>query len=210
VPALVVPNTVQVRLIWTVTGTPFAVNVLHFRNVTGVVVNQVLADNIATEIETAWGLAVGVSGNINSATGITRVDIRNLDEPSQPEYSGTVTGAVGNGSAEMLPKQVSLVATLRTALAGRSYRGRVYVPGFTESANSAGGVASVTAMSIAEGLVGNIRSGMAGLDLLMGVVSTRFNGAPRLINVITDVVSVQVRDNQWDNQRRRNIPGIGA
>jgi hypothetical protein len=209
-PPLVVPNTVQVRTIWQTGGTQFAVNVLHFRNSGSVAVNQTLANQVATDVASAFTTALGTSTNINSTTGINQVRIRNLDTLSQPEFTATVSGAVGTGTAELLPKQVAACVTLRTALAGRSYRGRVYVPGWTEVANNPGGVISPTAMVQADGIVRNIRANLAGRGLTMGVVSTRFNKAPRVINVITDVVDLSVRDNQWDNQRRRNIPGIGA
>jgi hypothetical protein len=210
VPALVVPNTVQVRVIWSVSAVPFAVNVLHFRNAGSVAVDQSLANGIASDVSAAFSSNVGVGGQWNSSTGITRVDVRDLNTANQPEFTAPVSGALGTASAELLPKQVALVVTLRTALAGRSFRGRVYVPGWSEIANQAGGVASTTTMSLADGIVRNIRANLSIRGLIMGVVSTRANKAPRPVNIITDVVSLAVRDNQWDNQRRRNIPGIGA
>jgi hypothetical protein len=209
-PALVVPNTVQVRLIWRAGGVQYAVNVIHFRNQGAVAVNQTLANQLATEVATAWGLAVGASGLINSSTAIDQVRVRDINSANQPEFTAQVTGANGNGTSEILPRQVALVVTLRTALAGRSYRGRVYVPGFAEAANDSTGRAVIAAQGIAEGLVNNIRSGFAGRGLLMGVVSTRANKAPRPTNIITDVTTAATRDGVWDNQRRRNVVGIGV
>lgn len=209
-PALVVPNTVQVRLIWSSGGTEFAVNVLHFRNSLGVAVDQALCNGIATDVASAFDTALGTGTEINATTGITRVTIRDLNTANQPEFTATVAGALGTGTAELLPKTSSVVVTLRTALAGRSFRGRVYVPGWTEAANAAGGVITAPAQASADGIVRNTRANLAVRGLLLGVVSTRANKAPRPVNIITDVTVLAVRDNQWDSQRRRNIPGIGT
>lgn len=213
-PALVVPNTVQVRLIWRAGGVDYAVNVIHFRNSNSIAVDQALATGIASDVATAWGLAGGGSGGgvINSSTAIDRVTVRNIAVANQPEFSATVTGAAGAGTTDILPRQVALVVTLRTALAGRSFRGRVYVPGFHELANDSTGRATTAARTFAEGLILNIRQQLSVRGLLMGVVSTRANGAPRPTNIITDVTTggVVVRDGTWDNQRRRNVVGIGV
>jgi hypothetical protein len=84
------------------------------------------------------------------------------------------------------------------------------VPGFTEVANSAGGVASATAVANAQSLVDAFRVNMLGDGYTMGVVSRYADKALRPVPIITDVTAVVVRDATWDNQRRRNIPGIGA
>jgi hypothetical protein len=209
-PALVVPNTVQVRLIWIAAGTEFAVNVLHFRNATSVTVDQTLANNLALDVKSAWDTAVALGTVINSTTGISRITVRDLNTANQPEFGATVTAALGSGTSEILPRQVSLVVTLRTALAGRSFRGRVYVPGFTELANDSTGRATALAQSVADAIVRNVRANFSIRGLLMGVVSTRTNKLPRPTNIITDVTSLSVRDGVWDNQRRRNVVGIGA
>lgn len=50
-----------------------------------------------------------------------------------PEYSTIVgVGAAGGGTATALPSYCSAVVSIRTALGGRSKRGRMYIPGIPE------------------------------------------------------------------------------
>jgi len=207
-PALVVPNAMLVRWIWQASTTDFAVNVMFFKRPPGTVFNSALATQIGTSATNAYTTST-IAGLQGNTVRLNRVTVRDVNTANQPEYSAVIN-ATGTGTSELLPKQISLVATLRTLLAGRSYRGRVYVPGFTEVANSAGGVASATAVANAQSLVDAFRVNMLGDGYTMGVVSRYADKALRPVPIITDVTAVVVRDATWDNQRRRNIPGIGA
>src|SRR5262249_36168648 len=109
------------------------------------------------------------------------------------------------------PHSVAAVVTLRTAQAGRKFRGRCYIPGFTEVANDANGhmtVAMKTAMdSFSAGLVGAANQNGTQLGVLHR--PTAFDDGTGLpispgLGFITPVTQAVTRDDIWDSQRRRN------
>lgn len=65
-------------------------------------------------------------------------------------FDGTPSGSTGNGGATALPTECSIVVSLRTALAGPSKRGRIYLPTFAAShLTSDGRLASLDRDSVA-------------------------------------------------------------
>lgn len=130
-----------------------------------------------------------------------------------PVYDTTIT-ATGTVVTELLPPQIAMIASLRTGIAGRSYRGRLYLPGFTEATASGGGVDVVAKAAIQgyfDDLVAAIGSGGSDTDYEWGVWSPKLGGASPPYNLsagwhaITEVI---VRGN-WGVQRRRGV-GFGA
>lgn len=57
--------------------------------------------------------------------------------PTTVAFNSTAAANPGTGAGEQMPSQCAIVTTLRTALPGRSFRGRVYSPPPQESASSA-------------------------------------------------------------------------
>jgi len=112
----------------------------------------------------------------------------------------TVTGAF---SGTLVPDQVAMVVTFRTALAGRSHRGRAYIPGLpTAALDSSGYLWSVTNTDGMTSDFGDWQSAMATSTSSMthGVLS-------RSLGVITPVTSYQAR-RQIATQRRRLTGGV--
>lgn len=104
-----------------------------------------------------------------------------------------------------LPQQVSGIITLRTALAGRANRGRVYIPFPDESDNSANHVpeasygVDLTALA-AEFVANQSVTGAAGSNTLVPVVFHR--------DLDTTTVITGARANgAWATQRRRGFYG---
>lgn len=98
-----------------------------------------------------------------------------------------------------LPHQVAQVCTLKTAYAGRSYRGRVFLPGFTEAVQedgfwTAGHVTNVQTQF--NTLIGHIGSAGSSNDYRLVVWSKR-------LNTSTNVSQVVVRNNPAVIRRRR-------
>jgi len=56
-----------------------------------------------------------------------------------PAVTTNIEQGVGDLASDPLPSQTAAVVKLQTGLIGRSYRGRMYVPGFTETHNSVSG-----------------------------------------------------------------------
>lgn len=115
---------------------------------------------------------------------------------------------VGTSATATLPNNVAFVVTKRTALRGRSYRGRIYVAGLTEGAVTGSVVAAsvVTAYLNAYNLIKSFST--AGAAWTMQVVSRHQGGVPLINGIATDVTGF-TSDGVVDSQRRR-LPGRGA
>lgn len=117
------------------------------------------------------------------------------------------TPVAGENLSPALPGNVALCVTLLTDLAGRSYRGRSYMPGLSEAQVT--GSTLETGWSAAFGtayieLVDALS--LAGYELV--VTSFQAGLAPRVAAVSTPIVAVGV-NSTVDSQRRR-LPGRGT
>lgn len=223
----VIPNCIEVRLLWIINGQG-AVNVLHATAPAGTVVNQALANTLGAAIKTAFTTNLGTL--MSGGSALARVGLRDLRTANQTEFldTGAVTG--GTGTGDPLPGSVAACATLRTALSGKSFRGRVYIGGFNETVNDSSGAASGASSTALVSFISAIQSAMTTSSLTMAVASrpaerytivkttfhndgsttvkTLVNGNARA-GAATPVTAVQVRSNSWESQRRR-VNGRGA
>lgn len=199
-PPLVIPDTVRVNMVWSLSGAEYAVNVLHYIVPAGQVVNSAAAADLAADIGGAF-TGGALDAWIADEIALTRVSVRDIRVANQPEYSAPIN-APGLSAQDPLPLQTSLVATLRTALAGRRYRGRYYQTGFSEAANGATGRADNTIVADLEAFLTNISNPTVTGNLwALGVMST-------VLGETNAVTAIEVRDTVWDTQRRRAYPGI--
>jgi len=206
---LVIPNAVQVRLKWTLAGGTLAYNVMTAQSAGGTQPTQALTNTIGSAIKSALTSSTLVSW-LASSTTLTKVGLRWIGAPNFVEYEDSGAGVVGTAVGDALPKQTAFCVTIRTALAGRSYRGRIYLPGFAETANMADGTASLSVGTAAASFVNSIGAALASSGYTLGVGS-RFRAAqPSLVPPIleraaffTPYTTAVARDNVWDTQRRR-------
>jgi len=199
-PALVINNTVQLRLIWSLAGAPFAVNVFHgIKEIGFSTVSQDGTNQLAADLKTRF-LASALKPQIHTSVALTQVGLRDLNGPNQPEFISAVTAAAGTATGDLLPLNVALCTTLRTAKAGASYRGRTYMTGYTEG-NSTGGLPGQTIRDNTVAWVQDVKAAMDTAGLTMSVAS-------RKLGISTEVTTILSRDQVWDTQRRRIIPGI--
>lgn len=226
-PPLVVTNAVQVRLLgsYSLNG---VVNVLAARKTAGTTITQTLANTVGAAIKSAWTSRIGALCGSN--TSLVRVGLRDLTAANQPEFLDTGAPVSGALASEGLPPQTALCVTLRTAKSGKSFRGRVYVWGFTENENTATGVASTAAVNAATAFIGDIQSALSTSQLTLAVLSrpslafvdtrvwTLANGSTQTDVLgrgnanpggVEPVTVIQSRNNSWETQRRRNN-GRGA
>ena len=125
-PALVVDDAAILRLGWTI-GTEAAFNVLGVRCVGGIPLGDDEADAFANVVQLAFA-AAAFRAVIDVQTRLDFVGIRDIREPNAAELVGTFTPTAGTASGNQLGHEVALCVTLRTAKAGRRFRGRVYLP----------------------------------------------------------------------------------
>lgn len=191
---IVIPSTLRIRLIWQLNSQDWAQNVLHASIGAGPAVDQAMADTIASHAggaHTSSGLAVLQPTSVT----LDRVIIRDLRQANRAPIPSAI-GSAGTATGNLLPLGVGLVCTLRTALAGKSFTGRSYIPGFSEDANEALGVASPAAQAAAQAFIGDLNTSMTGSGWPLGVASLKFLE----INLLT---AAEVRDGKWDGQSSR-------
>jgi len=125
-----------------------AVNILHYK-VAAVVGNPTDTD-VSADLDAAAGplyrdlmsaeaAYVGSSFQIFSPIAFDRI-------------INVVNGGVGDHAEDVLPTQTALVVTKRTGLAGRSFRGRMYVPFMPETYSTVDAKPSAAALVAADAL----------------------------------------------------------
>lgn len=198
---------VAVRLIWQRAGVDHAVNVLHYQVGAGFNADQAAVGLLGDVIGAAF-TSSGYAAQVTTTDQLNRVALRDRRTPNAAEFV-SVEAVPGTSVSEALPGANALVVTLRTALAGRGFRGRTYLPCWAESANTTGGVITPTAIAAATSFLTSLRNIVIASFTMTLAVAHQFNNKlplePGQLNVVT---SHLVRDNIWDVQRRRNVPGI--
>lgn len=163
-----------------------------------------LGDNIRD-----WAASV-LMPQLSSAltfTGVTLTDETTSSGPvvHVPQPGSPVVGSITGGCA---PNNVAKAFTLNTGNRGRSYRGRVYIPGIPDSRfNVDNTVTSGFQTAILSGLV-DLAGRLVSDAFVMAVASRFAGGAPRVTGVATPVTGF-AGDTILDSQRRR-LPGRGT
>lgn len=116
-----------------------------------------------------------------------------------------VPGSLG-GVAEA--NNVAFVVTIHTALRGRSYRGRIYIPGISAGILASPNRVQDSWMSDIGNAVQTAYFTNAPTGLQPVVASFRNGGVARPAGVLTDVTFCFPTDNILDSMRRR-LPGRG-
>lgn len=113
----------------------------------------------------------------------------------------------GGVASPALPNNVALCCTLLTDLAGRSFRGRSYMPGIPESLVTLSEISPAQATSYGVNYIALVDDmSTAGFELV--VTSFQAGLAPRTTAVSTPIVAVGF-NTTVDSQRRR-LPGRGT
>lgn len=218
----VVANAVQVRLLFGL-GAEVAINVLNAQATPAVIVNQTLANTLGAAIKSTF--TAQLAAQMHTSTTLQKVGVRDLRQANMPEFRDSGAAVAGTGTGDPLPKQTALCITLRTALSGKSFRGRTYFGGYTEAANdSAGAVASATitatlafcnamaANFTASGLTNGVLSRPAEHYTIVKTIfhndgttttETLANVAAKS-GVVTPLTAFESRNNRWESQRRRD------
>ena len=203
------PGCVEAKLLWTLNGDPFALNILHFRNAGNAAITQANADAIDTQIKGAFGSSA-LTGQFYSGVALGNVSVRNLAASTNPWFIGAGAPVPGTGVGKPLPAATSFCVTLRTGQRGRSFNGRVYLAGW------ATGGATTAARDAALAFVDGIRVALVtGTPTLELAILSRVTTPPgtetaviRPTPLTTAVTAIVASDLRWDTQRRRAVPGV--
>lgn len=226
-PPLVVPQATQIRLLGGIVLTP-NINVLHAINPGGVTINQALANTLGTAIKSAY--TTNLASHVPSNSGLFQVGVRDLRTVHMAEYLDSGAIAPGSGTGDYLPGQNAVCVTLRTAKAGQSFRGRVYLGGFTETDNTTTGAIATGLSNACVAFVTAIQSALNSNGLQLAVLSRPAYQTTKTVVVhhgdgseetqthvtaarageINAVVAIVARNTIWDTQRRRAAQGSSS
>lgn len=202
-------ETLEINLDWRL-GAKTVKNVLHARIPGTFTPTSTIADSITTAMDSLV-TSSGLRAFLASTTRLPFASLRDLRTPNNALIEGTVSPTLGTGVTDALPHQIAAVVTLRTAKAGRSFRGRTYLPGFDEAANDVNGAIGDTTRTaldaFAAGFLTVINHDSMQLVVWNRPVIDRAPGANCAVlrpGSIENVTSAIIRDNRWDSQRRRN------
>lgn len=166
---------------------------------------QTYANIIRDAWTEGWFHQSSITGFLNAGSSMDQVQVYTLDAENHViDTAIAVTSGFVNGTGvHALPAECALVASLETGRAGRSYRGRSYLPGIDATALNANGQVDTTvqgelAVAFAD-LMSSINIATSGgfpdHHATLGVLSL-------VQSVISPITSIKV-GNVMDSQRRR-------
>lgn len=136
-------------------------------------------------------------------------DLYALDGPGSPvlvyNNSGVLTGSLAGG---VYPPNVSICVSFKTGLSGRSYRGRLYMPGMPNVAPVSGGFTDAGSVAFWLPRFDAIRTRLVAAGYQLCIVSLYSGTNPdgskheRPVGIATPVITVSM-DRRVDSQRRR-------
>lgn len=211
---LPVLNGVELKMVWTFSGVPQALNILHFNNAQGATITQSVANQVDTAVKSAL-TSSGHLASLHTGTALARCDIRSMTSNTDPWFLGAGAPVAGTSTGDPLPAATALVVTSVTGLRGRSFMGRTYLWGWAEGVNDAAGGVTVAAANAAAQFLTSVRTALAGqTPSFTQAILSRWTTPPggvvteRNPPILTTVVQNLCKDQRWDTQRRRAIPGI--
>lgn len=127
-------------------------------------------------------------------------DMRTYDGPVMV---GTDVAQVGEAVTEFLAPSLAVLLTLRTGKRGRSFRGRIYVSGFTET-HITNGKWTSTIITAVEALGAGLVTYPLAQGWTFGVRTGFMDGVARNPAFITQIVGAEVRNDTPGHQRKRD------
>lgn len=199
-------NVCQTELVYLWDGQVCA-TVLHYAKASPWTLDHM--DELGDGIVAKWGAFMpGRMAPTIAWTGIKMTDLSSQVGPVL-NYQGTLPKVGVNGNPSM-PNSIALCVTKRTALRGRSYRGRIYHPGLVEN-----DVTGNTVDSTIAGLIANAYENLISINLpvsideaIMVVASRKQNGDWLAEGIATPVTHMDV--NLTVDSQRRRLPGRGS
>jgi len=205
---LVVATGVQVRLRWTLNG-KLVCNVLGGQVGGGYANSQAHANALGTAVIGRF-TSSGLKALSASTTLMDGVGIRDVRTANQVEYLSVAAAVAGTGSGDPLPNSLAAVVTLKTALAGKHYRGRVYIGGAIEAENDSAGLIAAAYNTAIVAFITGVQADMGTEGITLAVIArpNYLNLTPpadiqTFAGAVTPVTSISALDTAWDSQRRR-------
>lgn len=160
----------------------------------------------ATADGQAWW-ASNLKSYLHTSTTLREILATDMTTQGAPQNRVTV-GEAGTAANNALPAGSALVVSHRTAMRGRSYRGRSYISGLNNAMQETPNTVFAATASTLVGHFAALRSLLDGHGLDHVVASRQHNGSVTSPAVVNEVISYVV-DTALDSQRRR-LTGRGA
>lgn len=202
-PFIPTPGCQQVALHFTQDGQ----HVANVFNVNYPGVSTTIQEDIADAFDTWW--STNYNTLVSSAVTLNEIVVTDMSTSTGPQFTKTdITSPSGQLNGTAMPNNSALAATFLTGLRGRSYRGRMYIPGIASnilvSENTVKAISITDIITMLQALV----TLLTAIDVVLSVLSKFHALAPRTEGVLTPVDGFRV-DNTLDSQRRR-LPGRGT
>lgn len=207
--ALVIPNSAMLKINWQGPSRNYQ-NVFGLRWTSNpVIITQTMTDNAFGALK-ANSSTVALMALLGTNISLLNVTLKDLNTANQPEFVANGAALPGTGVGDTLPLSMAAVVTIRTALSGKSFRGRAYISGWTEAQNDSSGRALAAANTAAVNFVQAIQTVMNTVGFNLAVLSRNSAGRtipekiiPAKPGFSTAFTSLQARNTKWESQRRR-------
>lgn len=197
-PFIPTPNGISVVLKATQNGIPI-VNVFHVDN-GGTPTTTDLTD-VATVFFDWW--QAWMQPNIHTSYVLSEIVAKDISIINGSEsIINLTTDNAGTGLGVAAAANAAVVISWRTALTGRSYRGRTYVGGLPQAWLTSAQNISVEAASAFADAFQELIDALTVAGKVLCVLSKFALGVARTIGVLTEIISLIV-DTKVDSQRRR-------
>jgi len=198
-PFIPTPGVAQVNVRAEYLGIPVE-NVLHFFTGETPATPSVLVD-LASNFAVSW--SSNIMPFLSDQYIAKEVHVIDLTSSSGAVATDTtLAGSAGDLSGLALPGNIAFCVSLRTALRGRSFRGRIFYCGLVEPDVSGNDVAPARITTLVDGTNG-IRTDMATAGFQQVIVSLVTGGVPRVEGEPTVVTTALAVRNIVSTQRRR-------
>lgn len=209
---IVVPNAIEVDLLWNLASGKQVKNVLHGQvaagfSATGGIAQAIYAAIIASGQWTAWAAL------LHSTCSFAGVALRDLRSANLPLVTSTGAATPGTGAGSALPPGSALVITERTNSAGRGFRGRVYLPGLDSGVlTAATGAATAAANTAALNFMTEVETALTASGITHSILNPArqlYTGRKGAIHAarpagIVNITSMVARTLALTSQRRRS------
>jgi hypothetical protein len=191
-------NTVKITLVLSQEGHE-VMNTWHVRKTSGFTLADLIA--IAAAVNSWWDTEY--SYVMPTPISYVRVETKDLTSATGLVYHSTAaTRATGRVAAGVNPANVAYCVTQQTGFAGRTKRGRTYIPGIPLTFVTGNELVAGQSADYVSRL-NDLGSSLSSLGFPLVVCSYRLNGVDRAEAETTLVGTFAAYDNIVDTQRRR-------
>jgi hypothetical protein len=181
--------------------------VLHFTKASLTQIDQGAANSIGQTVKTQF-TSSNLAAAIHTTIALANVALRDVSAANLAEFLDANPAVPGsNATVELLPSRTAICVTHRTARAGRSFRGRSFLGGFTVTGANDAGHAGTAETNAAVAFLTGIRTSLASQLIFVVAHPDTYDAAGNVSvpGFSTPVTASLSRNANFETQRRRNF-----